>query len=82
MDPFLEYTKESIDKPKFKFLMFWPIISPVGSFEKGCEVSFTGLFSVGVVIFILQEGIISPEKTLDLIGIKEFLFELFIRWPV
>lgn len=62
--------------------MFRPVISPVGSFEKGCEVSFARLSSVGVVIFILQEGIISPEKTLDLIGVKKFLFELFIRGPV
>jgi len=82
VDPFLEYTKESIDKPEFKFLMFRPIISPVGSFEKGREVSFPGLSSVGVVIFILQEGIICPEKTFDVIGVKEFVFELFIRGPV
>lgn len=82
MNPFLEYPKESIDKPKFKFLMFWPVLSPVRSFEKGREVSFAGLFSVGVVIFILQEGIICPEKTLDLIRVKKFMFKLFIRGPV
>ena len=63
-------------------MMFRPVLSPVRSFEKGSEVSFAGLSSVGVVIFILQEGIIRPEKTLDLIGVKEFLFELFIRRPV
>jgi len=62
--------------------MFWPIISPVRSFKKGCEVSFTRLSSVGVVIFILQEGIICPEKTLDLIRIKKFMFKLFVRGPV
>ena len=82
MDPFLEYAKESINKPKFKFLMFRPVISPVGSFEKGREVSSTGLSSVGIVISILQKGIISPEKTLDLIGVKKFMFKLFIRGPV
>lgn len=62
--------------------MFRPVISPVGSFEKRREVSFAGLSSVGVVIFILQEGIICPEKTLDLIGIKKFMFKLFISGPV
>jgi len=82
VDPFLEYPKESINKPKFKFLMFRSVISPVGSFEKGREVSFAGLSSVGVVIFILQESIICPEKTLDLIRVKKFMFELFIRGPV
>ena len=82
MDPFLEYTKESINKPEFKFLMFRPVLSPVRPFEKGREVSFAGLSSVGVVIFILQEGIICPEKTLDLIRIKKFMFKLFVRGPV
>lgn len=62
--------------------MFWPVISPVGSFEKGREVSFARLSSVGVVIFVLQEGIICPEKTLDLIRIKKFMFKLFERGPV
>lgn len=62
--------------------MFRSVISPVRSFQKGCEVRSAGLSSVGVVIFILQEGVICPEKTLDLIGIKKFLFELFIRGPV
>ena len=66
----------------FKFLMFWPVISPVRSFEKGREVSFASLFSVGIVIFIFQESIICPEKTFNLIGIKKFLFELFVRGPV
>lgn len=62
--------------------MFRPVLSPVRSFEKGREVSFAGLSSVGVVIFILQEGIIRPEKTLDLIRIKKFMFKLFVRGPV
>jgi hypothetical protein len=82
VNPFLEYTKESINKPKFKFLMFRLIISPMGSFDKGREVSFACLSSVGDVIFILQKGIICPEKTLDLIRVKKFMFKLFIRRPV
>ena len=63
-------------------MMFRPVLSPVRSFEKGCEVWSAGLSSVGIVIFILQESIICPEKTLDLIRVKKFMFELFIRGPV
>ena len=76
---FLEYAKESINKPPFKFPVFRPIFSSIGSFKKRREMSFTGLSSVGVVIFILQQCIICPEKTLDLIRVKKFKFKLFIR---
>jgi hypothetical protein len=69
----LEYSKEPVDKPVLELYMFFFIIpKPVRSFEKWSKVSLACLFSIDLVIFVFQEGVISPEETFNLIWIEKF----------
>jgi len=55
---------------------------PMWSFEKWREMRLPGIAEICQVIFVFQKGVIRPEKTLDLIRIKEFYLELIIRRPL
>jgi hypothetical protein len=63
-------------------MLFFILSESVRPFEERSKMSLTRLVEICPIIFVLQESIVSPEKSLDMIGIEKFFLELIERRPV